>query len=320
MNMPWVESPFFEKILAEKKLSPEKEKLAKFYNENGYSVIQNAFSDAEIEAVIKDMKEKAFNPAFPFKDQRDERRSQDLWHYSEAAKHMACKPELLETLKMLYGREPIPFQTLNFQVGSQQRAHSDTLHFSSIPPRFMCGVWVALEDITEENGPLFYYPGSQKTPEYNFSHFTKDVKDTSYADYPKYEDFMEELMEAGKYKKTKFFAKKGDALIWAANIVHGGSPVTNPNTTRFSQVTHYYFEDCIYYTPMLSNMVTGEYHLRRQLINMRNGKLIENTYNGIRVNFNRTFQGLYTINQHIKIGKYMRFIAEKLYNITHKYN
>lgn len=320
MNMPWVESPFFEKILAQKKLSTEYENIAKFYNENGYVVIQNAFNEEEIQAVIKDMKEKAFNPDFPFENQRDQRRSQDLWHYSEPAKHMACKPEMLAILKMLYDREPIPFQTLNFQVGSEQRAHSDTLHFSSLPARFMCGVWVALEDITDENGPLFYYPGSHKTPEYNFSHFSKEIKDTSYGDYPQYEDFMEELMEAGKYKKTKFYAKKGDALIWAANIVHGGSPVTNPATTRNSQVTHYYFEDCIYYTPMLSNMVTGEYKIRKHLINMRTGKPLINNYNGIQVNFNRTFQDLYTINHHIKIGKYMRYLAEKYYKFSQKTN
>lgn len=316
VNSPWVESPFFEKIISEKKLSPTYEKIARDYEKNGFAVIQNAFNEDEINAVIKDMKEKAFNSDFPFENQRDERRSQDLWHYSEASKHMACKKEVLDVLKMLYDREPIPFQTLNFQVGSQQRAHSDTMHFSSLPPRYMCGVWVALEDITEENGPLFYYPGSQKTPEYNFSHFTKDIKVTSYEDYPLYEDFMEELMEAKKFEKKTFLAKKGDALIWAANIVHGGSAVTKEGSSRFSQVTHYYFEDCTYYTPMLSNMVTGEYFLRNHLVNIRTGQKVENNYNGIKVNYNRTKGPLYIINQHIKINKYMRFIGEKLLQFT----
>ena len=102
---------------------------------------------------------------------RNNIRIQDLWQYSDSVKELACHPKIMDTLKMLYEREPVPFQTLNFKVGTQQKAHSDTLHFSSLPARYMCGVWVALEDITEDNGPLFYYPGSHRNPEYNFSDF-----------------------------------------------------------------------------------------------------------------------------------------------------
>ncbi len=41
------------------------------------------------------------------------------------------------------------------------------VHFNSIPQRFMCGVWVAMEDIAPDNGPLHYYPGSHKLPFYD---------------------------------------------------------------------------------------------------------------------------------------------------------
>ncbi len=45
---------------------------------------------------------------------------------------------------------------------------------------------------------------------------------------------------------------KGHALIWHANLLHGGSQQKDPRRTRHSQVTHYFFEDCKYYTPMHS--------------------------------------------------------------------
>ena len=61
-------------------------------------------------------------------------------------------------------REPLPFQTLNFPVGTSQYPHSDSIHFHTIPAGFMVGVWVALENIDAENGPLVYYPGSHKLP------------------------------------------------------------------------------------------------------------------------------------------------------------
>jgi hypothetical protein len=55
-----------------------------------------------------------------------------------------------------------------------------------------------------------------------------------------------------RYSARPFFACKGQALIWAANLLHGGSVQHDPARTRWSQVTHYYFRDCIYYTPAFS--------------------------------------------------------------------
>lgn len=309
MNLPWVESPFFQQILPTKKLSASDAALATEYHEKGYVVVKNVFSAELIDQIIRDMQEKGFNPDYPIESFRNDIRIQDLWQYSASSQQMAAHPEILKTLEMLYGREVIPFQTLNFKVGSQQKAHSDTMHFSSLPARYMCGVWVALEDITEDNGPLFYYPGSHRTPEYNFSHFKKTVSDTTYDDYPEYETFMENLMDASPYQKEKFLAKKGDALIWSSNIVHGGSAVNDPNSTRFSQVTHYYFKDCVYYTPMLSNMVTQELYVRRGLTNIRNGKPVINSWNGHPTHLMRTRGLLYSINNHLNLTRPLRWIA-----------
>lgn len=312
MNLPWVESPFFYEILKTKKLDANQEKLATDYYENGYVVVENAFSPEEIDAVISDIRNKGFNPEFPIETHRDKTRVQDLWQYSDAVKQMACQPSILEKLEFLYDKKVVPFQTLNFIVGSQQKAHSDTLHFSSLPARYMCGVWVALEDITEENGPLYYYPKSHRTPEYNFANFKNTTGDTTYDNYTEYEDFMESYMEVSPFEKKKFFAKKGDALIWSSNIIHGGSPVNDPNSTRLSQVTHYYFEDCIYYTPMLSNMVTNELFIRRFIKNIRTGEIPKQSFNGNPVDFVRTRDNLYVLNNHIKLPKILRYIASKL--------
>ena len=312
MNLPWVESPFFSDIIKTKNISVEDKKLASEYYENGFIVLSNVFTNELIDKIKSEMNEKGFNENFPIQTFRNNIRIQDLWQYSDSVKELACHPKIMDTLKMLYEREPVPFQTLNFKVGTQQKAHSDTLHFSSLPARYMCGVWVALEDITEDNGPLFYYPGSHRNPEYNFSDFKNTTEDTSYENYPEYETFMEDLMEKSSYKKKKFLAKKGDALIWSSNIIHGGSPVEDPQSTRYSQVTHYYFENCIYYTPMLSNMVTKELFIRRNLVDIKTGKIAEQNFNGNHAQLVRTRGSLYAINNHIKLPKILRFLASKL--------
>lgn len=280
LNLPWVDSPFFEEELKTKDLSEENIRLATEYHRDGYIVLPGLFTEPLLDNIKFDMDNIGFNKNFKMRNTRDHIRVQDLWKYSESVKSLAVNPQILSTLKMLYDREPIPFQTLNFKTGSQQRAHSDTIHFSSLPARFMCGVWVALEDITPENGAVFYYPGSHKTPEYNFAYFKAEPKDVSYADYIEYEDFIEKIALMNGWEKKPFYAKKGDALIWSSNIIHGGSKVTKEGVTRYSQVTHYYFNDCIYYTPMLSNMVTNELYLRKRIKDIKTGEQVVQTFNG----------------------------------------
>jgi hypothetical protein len=74
-------------------------------------------------------------------------------------------------LAELYGRARRPFQTLNFNWGTEQAVHSDSIHFNSEPFGLMCGVRLKLEDIGPEQGPLVCYPGSQDLPEMNFEDF-----------------------------------------------------------------------------------------------------------------------------------------------------
>lgn len=297
-NFPWVESPFFEEVIKEKKLSESDKKLAEDYHRDGFVVLQNMVPHELIDQVVTDMNEKGFNPSFEIKTQRDHLRIQDMWKVSKASKDLAAYTPVLEKLEMLYDREAIPFQTLNFRQGSGQRAHSDTIHFSSLPARYMCGVWVALEDITEENGPLFYYPGSHRLTEYNFAHIDMDSSAATYDKYVRYEDFIMKVIEANKFEKRIFLAKKGDVLIWSSNILHGGTPLINPDSTRYSQVTHYFFRDCVYYTPMLSNMVTNELFIRDHLQNIRTGEIVKQTYNGKTISSYKTKGKLSVLSEH----------------------
>src|SRR5439155_23973453 len=113
----------------------------------------------------------------------------------------------------MYGRRAFPFQTLNFPVGTQQHFHTDSIHFSSVPERFMCGVWVALEDITEENGPLVYYPGSHRWPIYAAEHLGQCL--TTMDETPTqgiFEPMWRALVEAHGAKPQYFTARKGQAL------------------------------------------------------------------------------------------------------------
>jgi len=181
-------------------------------------------------------------------------RFQDAWLHPgiEVVRQVACHPEILAALQVLYGRRPFPFQTLNFPNGTAQHYHSDAVHFHALPHGFMCGVWVALEDISAESGPLVYFPGSHRLPYLaarDLGLFHADVK-AQPAPQVLFESYWRDQVKQQGYPRRYFTPRKGDVLIWHANLLHGGSAVKNRRLSRWSQVSHYYFHGCAHTTPL----------------------------------------------------------------------
>jgi ectoine hydroxylase len=164
-------------------------------------------------------------------------------------KGVSNNPRMLKLLGFLLDKEVVPFQTINFLQGSEQRAHSDSVHMTTYPLGYLIAIWIALEDVTHENGPLFYYPGSHKLPYLLNNDFNEGETFLTLGkkDYADYEDMLEELVTKKGYQPQEFHARKGDILIWHANLVHGGMPILNKNLSRKSMVIHYYANDVIKY-------------------------------------------------------------------------
>ncbi|MGD1809075.1 phytanoyl-CoA dioxygenase family protein [Dapis sp. BLCC M126] len=284
MNLPWVDSPFFAEIFSQLNLDNETRELVKQFAEQGYVIIDNLGIEnitEIIDRIVKDLtpiygNKGKIESAWIYHD-----RIQDGWTFNQDVKKIATAPKIINLLKILYQREPIPFQTLNFRFGTEQTTHSDSIHFSSVPARFMCGVWVALEDIDANNGPLHYYPSSHKLPIFDLNDLgiTGSYQNKPYDTYPIYEEFLQSLIEHNGLKKVELYVKKGQALIWAANLLHGGSPVLDKNRTRYSQVTHYYFSDCMYYIPLISDPFLHRIHFK-EVKNIITGEVLNHIYNG----------------------------------------
>ncbi|MBV9302128.1 MAG: phytanoyl-CoA dioxygenase family protein [Acidobacteriaceae bacterium] len=284
-GVPDVESPLFESIFKSKNLPSETVGIARKLREDGFAVID--FPEPEFNGVAETII-RTLDHRYDWNAWRTGKtpnlRIQDAWETVPEVKQVASNAMVLKLLSDLYGRRAIPFQTLNFPVGTQQHFHSDSVHFSCCPERFMAGVWVALEDIDADNGPLIYYPGSHKLPIFTNEHIGEnpDFDANPYSHYLLYEKAWEAIVEALDLKPLYFHAKRGQALIWAANLLHGGAAQRDLNRTRYSQVTHYYFEGCCYYTPILSVPFSGAIYYRR-IRDISNSQRVPNLVNGIEV-------------------------------------
>ncbi|RIV81160.1 phytanoyl-CoA dioxygenase [Aurantiacibacter xanthus] len=282
-GVPLIESPIFDSEELSGFTEHEKQ-IARQLNTDGFAVLD--FPDPEIDARIERIK-RNLGPGFdiplddPAADKtKGERRIQDAWKTDKDVHAIASNPAMLDLLSKLYGRRAFPFQTLNFPVGTQQSAHADSVHFSSLPERFMCGVWLAMEDISATAGPLFYVRGSHRWPIVSNAMIgRRGYGSVSHSAQAPYAEAWAAMCETYDKVEEPFLARKGQALIWCANLLHGGSRQTDPKLTRWSQVTHYFFDDCIYYTPAFSDETLGQLALRN-LVSIEDQSPKPNTYLG----------------------------------------
>jgi hypothetical protein len=283
-GFPLIESPLFPSLLENCELDEADRAVAVQLNRNGFAVIE--FPDPEIDQRIGRIKAN-LSPKFGITPGDREsvvrcssRRLQDAWRFDEDVKAIAVNEAILQLLSRLYGRKAFPFQTLNFPVGTQQAAHTDAVHFSSVPERFMCGVWLAMEDIGPDAGPLFYIPGSHRWPVMSNLLIGREGWGTTLnsAQNPFAKAWRSMIAATGAGEEV-FLARKRQALIWCANLLHGGSAVHDPGLTRWSQVTHYYFDDCTYYTPAYSDEPLGRLALRN-IVDIADGQPKPNLYLG----------------------------------------
>jgi ectoine hydroxylase-related dioxygenase (phytanoyl-CoA dioxygenase family) len=270
ISLPWIETDFFYSQLKKKKISNEFKRHAIKFHEEGYCVVDLDLSQKIINKIIdavnnlsksKDVK---LNPKIYHYNKSP--RIIEGWKKSKTIKELALNKKILKLLSFFYRKKPIAINTINFIKGSDQPLHSDYIHFSSSPHKYLTAAWVALEDTNIENGPLMVVPRSHKLEiiDYSFFNMSTPQSMNELGKYYKiYETYIKQLVKEKKLTIKPVLMKKGQALIWAANLLHGGKKIIDPNSTRYSQVTHYHFENCnFYYNPGFSNPIKGEFAYR----------------------------------------------------------
>lgn len=240
------------------------------FRDLGYIVVD--LVDIDCEKIIKEISNKiergdfvAQNPGYQYSNSP---RIFEAWRDCKNVLELARHRKILAILKFIYHRDPIPFQTINFKIGSNQPLHSDVIHFTSEPPGWTVGAWTALEKMDKDNGTLRFIPTSHKLPYIYLQQIGLDNVDPELPKaeldkkqievYRGYEEFIRDL--SSNFCEEIFIANPGQTLLWAANLIHGGAKIKDESRTRWSQATHYFFKGCNrYYSPLFSNPFNGKY-------------------------------------------------------------
>ena len=171
------------------------------------------------------------------------------FHHSDLLRKAVHDRRILDVMDFLLGRKVRVFQSINFLTGSEQHAHSDSIHMTTYPLGYMIAAWIALEPITTDNGCLIYHPGSHRLPyllndSYDHGGNRYEIGDDAYA---RYEEAIDQAIRTGGFPAQEFHAQPGDVLIWHANLLHGGKKMTTPHASRKSMVIHCFAEDVLCY-------------------------------------------------------------------------
>jgi ectoine hydroxylase-related dioxygenase (phytanoyl-CoA dioxygenase family) len=162
----------------------------------------------------------------------------DVHSFFAKAGELVFPPAVLRFMTQIYERPPVVFQTMTMRKGSQENLHIDTGPLTLTEPMSMAASWVALEDVQPDSGEFQFIPGSHRLPE--LLHYGTDKGHNG--DYGEYGTILKSTLlmsEARGLRTETFRAKKGDVLIWHADLMHGGAPIKDRTRTRKSLVAHF---------------------------------------------------------------------------------
>lgn len=229
------------------------------FSRDGFLVLPQFYSEAIIDGVLRDIDgflerdrwtvvdnlRTGSRSFWCFADQSPPRmfKYNDLYLELDSVRDLAIGDSVTPKLQSCLGSNPTLVNSLYFEHGSTQGPHVDTLYMTPRTPGALCAIWVAMEDVKPDAGPMFYYPGSHRIKPFRFSnggfHTIADEMAT-------WESYVLRAVQERELERVEFHAKKGDVFIWHANLLHGGSPIKTPSQTRKSLVFHYYTaEDCV---------------------------------------------------------------------------
>jgi hypothetical protein len=266
IDLPWFETNEISKL---NQVPVKFKEAAESLHYKGYCILDTEVDESLIDAVNAGIDEhvKKDNPKLnpDFYHYNSSPRIIEGWKHIPSIVSLSNNKNVIDFLEIMYERTPLPFSTINFLRGSEQPLHSDYMHFSSKPERYLCGAWFALEDIHQDSGPLAVVAGSRDLPIVSIDELGLEVpKNTKQlkANYTIYEEAVRSIVEVNNLTKEPIPIKKGQCLIWAANTLHGGSIMNEPSLTRKSLVVHYHFSGCEYYNPGFSSLKNNQFAKR----------------------------------------------------------
>jgi Phytanoyl-CoA dioxygenase (PhyH) len=249
-TLPWFEgadaNQHLQSLLNENEINMQEYEHLSHFIEKGFIEIEGLIDESLIDAVNGEIDD-AIEKGYQGYERGSSQRMELLHNHYPSMRKLWLDKRHRRMVDLIFGVPGRPTQTLTFVCGSQQPPHSDLVYLTPFPAGYMCGTWIALQDVVEGSGELVVYPGSHREPRI----YLKDTGCEKVVGGS--QNFNERIYSrwseiSSKYKPIIYRPKKGSILIWHENLLHGGSTRLDQSLERRSVVIHSFADGaCVYY-------------------------------------------------------------------------
>jgi phytanoyl-CoA hydroxylase len=158
-------------------------------------------------------------------------------------------PRTLDVLEVLIGPDVIAMQSMLFLKPPGKRGqgwHQDSYYIPTHPDT-LCGAWIAIDDVDEYNGAMWFAKGSGNEPVYppcpevGYGFGDKLVSDVTYVKGVSNDDDSKNALTpvASKYDHILADMKAGDVAFFNGHVLHRSKRNMTADRFRRSFVCHY---------------------------------------------------------------------------------
>jgi len=245
---PWLDWPDALARMEESQAPAQFKRVARDLIVDGVAIVPNAIAAELCDQAIADFGR--YCTEDPGRIHRDtlqrETRVVNFHRWSDAAMRIGTNAELMALLDYLFGMEACLYTSLTFKYGTQQPIHRDTPHFGTWPQGYFFGMWVALEDVRDDAGPLMYHRGGHRFSVDQRAIYERLALENPHLSQEEVADLALHVFGDEVVSKSLELTGppallpvgKGDVVIWHPELPHGGSLSKDTTKTRWSIVYH----------------------------------------------------------------------------------
>jgi len=229
--------------------------IKKSFDENGFVVVSGLIKENLIDKAVSDLDERkntnhryftqSTHTFVKFSELTDEgyleesiqspHKQFSAGPLRDSVKNIISDLAISDCLKSLSGgfESFVVWQSMLFDKSVGTVEHADTWYLDTNPKGLMIAVWIALEDIHEDAGRFFVVPKSNR--------FILGQNSTeAVPNHHDYAHFIKDYVDSNNLLRFAPALKKGDALFWHPNTIHGSFSQRDNTKSRKSITCHYH--------------------------------------------------------------------------------